>query len=350
MIRVLPLLLLLLFPSLARALEYHGETSLYEDTIWQGEVLIDGILTVASGTTLEIRPGTRVRFTRIDRNQDGIGENEIFIQGRLLARGTAEQPILFTSAEALPQPGDWGALNMMMSEEGENLFEHCLMEYAYRGFHAHFSQATLRHDLFRYNQRGAQFQESTVVVEDCRFENNFNGMQFRDSTVSLKGCRIADNNWGVRAVYVKLSMVGCQVLDNRTNGISLRDSELQLSDSRVSGNRRGVYLQRSQGEVRGNLVSENDEHGIYLEDSIADLLDNRLQGNGRSGLKLLHAGGQISGNMISGNHQFAIVNDGPEDYQLGSNRFGDVPPQILDQRLRPELGRIHLQSAAANHP
>ena len=51
------ILLVLLLPGLGLArLHYQGETSLYEDTVWSGEVLIDGILTVAMGTMLEIRP------------------------------------------------------------------------------------------------------------------------------------------------------------------------------------------------------------------------------------------------------------------------------------------------------
>ena len=45
-------------------LVYQGEQTLYNDTVWSGDILVDGILTVATGATLEIRPGTQVRFTR----------------------------------------------------------------------------------------------------------------------------------------------------------------------------------------------------------------------------------------------------------------------------------------------
>src|SRR5512134_1811014 len=141
------LLVCLCLPAvLAAAAEpriYHGEQTLWQDTVWDGEVLIDGILTVAPGVTLEIRPGSTVRFTRFDSNNDGIGEHELFCQGTLRALGNADHPIRFTSAESSPRRGDWGALNMMTSE-ADNLLEHCVVEYAYRGFHAHFAQATLR--------------------------------------------------------------------------------------------------------------------------------------------------------------------------------------------------------------
>ncbi|HEY5672487.1 MAG TPA: right-handed parallel beta-helix repeat-containing protein [Malonomonas sp.] len=349
MIRLLLLLLLLPLPAQA-LLHYQGETSLYQDTVWEGEVLIDGILTVAMGTTLEIRPGTVVRFTRFDSNADQIGEHEIFIQGRLLARGSAAAPILFTSAEQQPRSGDWGALNMMMSEEGQNIFEHCVVEYAYRGFHAHFSKAELRNSRFRFNQRGAQFQESDVVIEDCTFADNFNGLQFRDSTVVLRRSKVQNNQWGVRAVFVKLRLEECQITGNRTNGISLRDSEFSLQGNLLQGNRRGIYLQRSRGSASANRIIGNLEHGIYLEDSIAEISANQIVDNGRSGVKVQHAGGRIFENSISGNHQFTFVTDGPDDLRIGANWYAGQPVAILDQKLRPELGSIVLAPALPSTP
>lgn len=338
MLRLLLIFLLLPLPAQA-LLHYQGETSIFKDTVWEGEVLIDGILTVAMGTTLEIRPGTVVRFTRFDSNSDQIGERELFIQGRLLALGTAEKPIVFTSAEQNPQVGDWGAVNMMMSEDQPNLIEHSLFEYAYRGFHAHFSNAELRHSRFRFNQRGAQFQESNVLVEDCEFESNFNGLQFRDSTVKLVRSKVTNNNWGVRAVYVNLQLEDSVISGNRINGVSLRDSEFTLLNNQITGNRRGFYSQRSRGQARGNQISGNLEHGIYLEDSLIDLTENRIADNGRSGIKVQDAGGEVLNNQITGNHQLSLVNDGEDDFIIGENDF-TASPMVLDQKLRPAVGRI----------
>ena len=87
------------FPASAGEVQvYKGDQTLFEDTVWSGDILIDGILTVAAGTTLEIRPGSRVRFTRFDSNGDGIGEHEIFSQETIRVLGTEDEPVLFTSA------------------------------------------------------------------------------------------------------------------------------------------------------------------------------------------------------------------------------------------------------------
>ena len=346
------LLLFLLVPTLAVALEYHGENTLYEDTVWQGEVLIDGILTVAMGATLEIRPGSKISFVRNDLNGDGIGESELFAQGRLIARGTSAEPVVFTSAEANPAPGDWGALNMMMSEEDGNLLENCLVEYAYRGFHAHYSTAHLRASTFRYNQRGAQFQESNVKIEDCRFSDNFNGLQFRDSKVSIKNSRVNANHWGIRAVFVELNMSGCDLTGNLTNAVSLRDTSFDLNDNRITDNRRGLYLQRSRGHLSGNQIQGSREHGIYLEESIVDIQHNLIRRNGRSGLKVVDAGGQIENNRIEENGEFALYNAGTDDLAVGPNWFGplQVTPELMDGRTREGFGLIQLAPVLTQQP
>jgi len=353
--RRLLLLLLLLAPLTARAgLLYQGEETLWQDTVWEGEVVVDGILTVAPEVRLEIRPGTTVRFTFYDSNGDGIGEHELFIQGVLDARGTPEAPVRFTSAEPHGFPGAWGALNMMASESGNRL-QHCIVEHAYRGFHAHFGQAEIRDSLFRHNLRAFQFQDSTVVIERCRIEQNFNGIQFRESTVTLRDSRIAGGQWGVRCVYSTLVMSGCSIENNRINGLNLRDSELDARGNRIAGNQRGVYLQRSRGLLAGNLVLDNAEHGTFFEDSDCRVRGNRIAGNGRAGIRWLNSGGELTGNDLAGNGEYALVNDGEQPLAADGNWWGGNDPQLIaelvrDRSDRPAVGPVSSAGALAKPP
>ena len=331
-------------PLWAAAVVYQGESTLFQDTVWSGEVLVDGIVTVAPGVVLEIRPGTLVRFTRMDSNRDGIGEHELFIQGRLVAQGTAAQPIVFTSAEATPAPGDWGALNMMASEES-NLFSHCRIEYAYRGFHAHFAAARLDHCLLQFNQRGVQFQESEVEIVDSKIIDNLNGLQFRNSQVTLARLQVKGNYWGLRGVYSEVRMVDCEVAENLVNGLNFRDSTVELRGNRVVGNRKGLYLQRSKGRVEANLFADNSEHGIYLEDSQAELIANLVSGNGRAGVKYVNSQGVLQGNRFEHNGEYALVNDGQGAVDAQGNWWGqrsnqEIPSLIRDRDDRPEVGAV----------
>lgn len=340
-------LLTLALPLSARAAGlkvYQGEQTLFEDTIWSGDILIDGILTVAAGTTLEIRPGSRVRFTRFDSNGDGIGEHEIFSQGTIRVVGTEKQPVLFTSAEETPRPGDWGAINMMVSET-DNLLQHCIVEYGYRGFHAHFSRARLLNSTFRKNMRGAQFQESQVVIDNCGFVDNNNGVQFRDSQVTLSGSTISGSQWGLRCVYSDLTMTACVVENNLVNGVNIRDGKIDASSNRIIGNRRGLYLQRSEGRVVGNDLSGNSEHGIFLEDSNAEVINNRLIENGRAGVRWLNSKGRLARNTIADNGVYGLINDGTNVVDARNNWWGsakavDILASIRDGLDRPGLGVV----------
>lgn len=328
----------------AEPLVYRGEQTLYEDTVWDGEIVVDGILTVAAGVKLEIRPGSRVSFTRYDSNEDGIGEHEIFSQGMIRVLGTVDNPVLFTSAEATPRAGDWGAVNMMVSEE-ENLLEHAIVEYGYRGFHAHYARARLLNSQFRNNMRGAQFQESQVVIDTCRFMNNTNGMQFRDSQVTLKNTTISGSQWGLRCVYSELYMTGCVIENNLVNGANLRDSKLDIRGNRIINNRRGLYLQRSEGRVAGNDFSANSEHGIFLEESTVEVVDNRLAGNGRAGVRWLNSQGRLARNQITDNGVYALINDGQTAVNARNNWWGSsLPIEIMaavrDGRNRPGMGDV----------
>lgn len=343
------LLLLPAWSAAAEPLRFHGEQTLWQDAVWDGEVIIDGILTVAPGVTLEIRPGSTVRFTRFDSNGDGIGEHELFCQGTLRAVGTADRPIRFTSADASPRRGDWGAINMMTSE-ANNLLEHCVIEYAYRGFHAHFAQATLRDSLLHGNLRGAQFQESRVSLERCRLLDNGNGLQFRDSEVELLDSVVARNQWGVRCVYSTLTMRGCLIEENLINGLNAREGTLSITGNLIIGNRRGLYLQKCFAEAGGNDLSNNSEHGIFLEEGDVDVYDNRVIGNGRAGVRWLNAGGQLSRNDLSGNGEYALINDGAGPVDARGNWWGDVAPEFVAVVVRDGRDRAGMGLVDAGDP
>lgn len=333
----------------AEPLRYAGEQTIWQDTVWDGEIVIDGILTVAPGVTLEIRPGSIVRFTRFDSNADGIGEHELFFQGTLRALGTAERPILFTSAEPSPRRGDWGAINMMTSEV-DNLLEHCVIEYAYRGFHAHFAQAVLRDCLLRENVRGAQFQESRVSIERCRLLDNSNGLQFRDSEVELLDSQVARNQWGVRCVYSTLTMRGCLVEENLINGLNAREGTLSIVGNRIVGNRRGLYLQKCFAEAGGNDLSFNSEHGIFLEEGDVELYENRVTGNGRAGVRWLNAAGRMMHNAVFDNGEYALINDGAGPVDARSNWWGDTSPQAIAAAVRDGADRAGMGPVDAGNP
>lgn len=340
--------LLVAVPATAETV-YRGEQTIWQDTVWSGEVLVDGILTVAAGITLEIRPGTTVRFTRFDSNGDNIGEHELFVQGRILALGEAAAPIRFVSAQPHPRPGDWGAINMMASEE-ENRFVHCRFEGAYRGFHAHFARARLDDCDFTGNVRAVQFQEAQVELHRCRLVDNCNGLQFRDSRVTLADVEVRGGYWGVRAVQSEVTMRDCRIRANLVNGANLRDCTLTMNGCRIVGNRRGLYLQQGTATVEGSEFVGNSEHGIYLEDCQVTLRGNLLAGNGRAGLKWLAARGELRGNRFAGNGEYALVNAADTPVDARGNDWGSRDVATIAALIRDGADLVGVGVVAAGEP
>ena len=64
-----------------------------------------GYVYVTNGATVTIQPGTK-----IVSNKDSAGVLVIYRGARIMADGTAANPIVFTSAESTPQPGDLGGV------------------------------------------------------------------------------------------------------------------------------------------------------------------------------------------------------------------------------------------------
>src|SRR4029078_12397539 len=80
-----------------------------------------GYVYVTDGATLTIEPGTK-----IVSNKDSAGVLVIYRDGKIIADGTSSSPIVFTSAEASPAPGDLGGVVIAGQATGNG--NHAVME------------------------------------------------------------------------------------------------------------------------------------------------------------------------------------------------------------------------------
>src|SRR5262245_3112195 len=77
-------------------------------------------LFISSGATLTLESGVTIQFRDPD---DGW-----FVDGTLIARGTPANPILFTSDEAVKQPGQWKVLSIRSGASTNTVLENCIVE------------------------------------------------------------------------------------------------------------------------------------------------------------------------------------------------------------------------------
>jgi len=183
-----------------------------EDTVWAADtVRVVGPLEVVNGVTLGIDAGVRVEFQ---------GFHDLTVEGRVLAMGTATEPVVFTSSDPaafLPDSssvGAWGGIRFDWSSSGNerSVFEHCVFECA-KGLGSEcvggaltvtgFSKLLVRNSLFRSNAAvygGAVgcTQQAAPEFVGCLFEGNSafeTGSAFYSeySYPRLVACTLADN-------------------------------------------------------------------------------------------------------------------------------------------------------------
>ncbi len=167
-----------------------------EDTVWSGQVLIDGVVKVAKGATLTISPGTDIAFVRRDADEDGLGDAVLAVEGRLMALGTREQPISFHSAAENPQPGDWLEIRVDFSQEVHLGF--CDIRDSAYTLHAHFTRGVVEDSTIHHNIDGCRLGQAKFTFRNNLIEHNQGkGINFRNSTVDVHHNILRFNGSGI---------------------------------------------------------------------------------------------------------------------------------------------------------
>ncbi len=239
--------------------------TLIKDATWNGTIILNGDVYVPSGVTLTISPGTTIKFRKIDKNSE---QNlfstttpyyhlaELIIRGKLLARGTADKQIVFTSAESIPSPADWGAVNFLGSQESE--MEYVKISYAYNGIHAHGSTVKVSNSEFSHNGVGISFKKETkdvaapwfaetsnLMISYSKFFKNKGGIAFRSSQASIHHNDIRDNSFF--AIWPK------------------EDCEALVTYNEITDNKKGIYLYQARGvQLEQNNIYGNSSYDIAV--------------------------------------------------------------------------------------
>ena len=171
------------------AIEILGET-LAADATWPSPgfpFIVLGNVVVAkdavNAATLTLSPGTTLKFA------GGIG---LFVgttqfKGALVAPGTAALPILFTTSNAAPAPGQWTAVYFdSMAVGATSLLDHCTVEYGGVSYSADVrivgSTPTIRNSILRNSSVYGLYGTSTpaATVQSNTFTGNANYDVFFD--------------------------------------------------------------------------------------------------------------------------------------------------------------------------
>ncbi len=221
---------------------FKEDTVLSSDTVWSGEIIIDGLVHVARGATLTISPGTVVKFRNIDRNGDGVGDGKIKVSGRLVAEGEPDSMISFVSAEPEPSKMDWSYLIFFASADN-NVIRYCRFEHAFTGVQVHFSRAAISDSVFTNNHEGIRFGRTELDISHNDITGNSYGIRF----TRLEGPVIIEKN---------------NIKDNRV-GVFHVPSNQSIVDFSETFEKKEVFHEH-QPVVRSNNISYNYEYNYRL--------------------------------------------------------------------------------------
>ena len=220
--------------------------------------------TVNAGVRLTIEPGVQIRFNR----RSSKGRVWLRVEGELVARGTEEQPILFTSDADNALQGDWASLvfakpgaSSRFDEAGKyiggSILEFCVVEFGGSAgrvgvVEVHGTGLYLNHVVIQKNAAsGIEVRDGTITVRNSTLVANSNsqglggGIIAHSSTIVLdetmvKRNSVAGAGGGIYALGSDLSLKNSDVVDNKADGkgggIFLTDSTLSIEGSRFTGN------------------------------------------------------------------------------------------------------------------
>jgi len=227
------------------------------DTTWSGTVILRGQTVVKRGATLTILPGTVVKFEWIDEDGDEIGDGELTVEGRLVAKGTKDRFIVFTSARENPGMKDWTYVQVSVNKEA--VVEYCRFEYAFSGLQVHYSTGTVRNCVFRNNFEGIRFSTTDVLIEHNDIVDNYYGIrcEAHGSKTVIRRNRFSGNEFAFFPVQRNWDSV--RILENNFEGSRSYDVKFginQKQDMDFTGNWWGTA---DPSEIAGKIYDGASE-------------------------------------------------------------------------------------------
>jgi parallel beta-helix repeat protein len=165
------------------------------DAVWNGIINIPEKVTVTQSATLQVRPGTTVRFAQ------GAG---IEVLGKIESKGRKESRIAYTAMEG-GEPGYWDEISLQQA--GKSFFKFSDFSFATWGIHSHFTP---------------------LKISGSSFKNNYGGIRFRSGPLEVTGSVFKHNEIGIRS-YRGVGQILRNEISNNEIGIFIREKGAGLA-------------------------------------------------------------------------------------------------------------------------
>lgn len=253
---------------------------MYADEVWtvaNSPYVVTDTITVFPGSTLTIEPGVLVKV-----DDDRILE----VRGSLIALGTINDTIRFTSSSTSPYMGCWGGVYINTWVGASAFLDHCRMDFAASALSVECcwngGPVEIRHSTFVNNRVAlGGYAGWDEIVDSCRFANNEAAVTqadkviahsvfvnnvyglYRTERISVRTSHFCNNDvalYGGRDVLEENTIVNNRIgirsffdgfYDPSNNTIMLNDTGIVLNPYEVSG-----------GIGTGNIICQNSSCNV----------------------------------------------------------------------------------------
>ncbi|MCK5511134.1 hypothetical protein KAI65_06405 [Candidatus Parcubacteria bacterium] len=230
-----------------------------QDTTWMLErspYIIKGSILVEENATLIIEPGVNIFVDRGRKPESGIpGSTYIKVKGSLMANGTFDNKIIFTSSEIDPQPRDWRGI----IHEGIN---ESVVEISYCNiFYADVVDLTY---IDKFNHSKVAYGGWGIInageIANNIIEHNFYGIFIR---------RIGVDNF-------KFNIQNNIIRFNEKDGIRLNHVAVIKNNDIINNNGAGIRMYRdtSSSEITTNNIHDNNGYNVLCLYETCNLKQN----------------------------------------------------------------------------
>jgi len=290
------------------------------DTVWRksdSPYIVTATVQVFQNITLTIEPGVIIKFNP---------STGLTIGGKLVAIGTAEAPITFTSNAPTPASKDWGRIKFVDTAQDASfdsagnysdgcIIKNCLIEFG-KGIWCENSSPLISSNYIRKtSDYGGIFfggaSDKVKIVYNTLEENGF-PIYLNGTFASLE---ILNNK--VRRNYDGLLIETCPA------GTLIKDNIIEYNGANNVG---GISVRSGSGSIISNFISHNQDTSwnaaIYCENVTFTIHNNQILSNHNQAIASNNSYLTVTNNQIVGNKGYAVWIEG--NHVPGTIRFNDL--------------------------
>ncbi len=263
------------------------------DTTWSGTVEVTGDITVESGATLTISPGTVVRFAANSDDQ-GTGcypdKCELVIRGALVANNAT-----FCSDASQPTNSDWEGITVRPG--GSATLTDCTLNHAVWGVYVEDAAAlTVNQSEIAYSGTGVVniYNNNGIIADNTIHHNNYGICGSHSSLQQISGNTVKENDFdGISLKFDSYAEIFDNLItQNAFFGIGLEgtDSSTVVRNNIIAYNLTGIDCGSTSPEIRNNTIANHTNDGIYCVNySEPHILNNIIISNGGYAVKAVNS-------------------------------------------------------------